>query len=512
MMKAVSETSRPAWWEWVAVGVIFATAVVCARAAQPVSSESNTASSSKTLQAIARLYMSNGDYGKAEKFANKALDAAVNKEGANSTAQEDTSSCLIDLVWVYKNQGRLLEAEKTCLLGLKLQQQTYYKDHPYIAYTLRILGSIYQAQGRYSQAGEAFDRAMTIIRKCHTADDPVVASFEVDVARLLVAEGRFTEAEEMYERSLRFISNYYGADHLYTAGVLSDVAKLYYLEGKYEEAQQLLNCAMNIQQQVFGEGHRLLIPNQLTMARIYQAKGEAKRAERLLTDALAVEQETPSYYEPLKGEIYTVLAEVYLNSGRYAAAQFACDKAINILKESVGLDSEITAMALNCQVRLYVLEGKYNQAYELGCRVLTSLETAHLPSHPSVITVNETVGMTQEVKTVAQVIKTRRVDSVSDFFGQAYHLAINVTFTLLSPASVRSVFLSAISPIKTSAEIITYFRSNSRPYRHECLMCFFGIARVGYVSSAEIKKRERREFFQAEFFGLCLIRLLGFLF
>jgi tetratricopeptide (TPR) repeat protein len=402
MMKAVNETSRPKWWEWVVVGVLFVTAVVCARAAQPVSGESSSVCSPKTLQAVARIYMSNGDYGKAEKFANKALDAAVAKEGA----EEDTASCLIDLVWVYKNQGRLLEAEKTCLLGLKLQQQIYYKDHPYIAYTLRILGSIYQAQGRYSQAGETLDKAMTIIRKCHSADDPVIASFEVDTARLLVAEGRFSEAEAKYERSLRFISNYYGEDHLYTAGVLSDIAKLYYLQGKYEEAQQLLNCAMDIQQQVFGQGHRLLVPNQLTMARIYQARGESNRAEQLLTDALAVEQGNPSYYEPLKGEIYTVLAEVYLNSGRYAAAQLACDKAINILEESVGRDSDITAMALNCQVRLYVLEGKYNQAYELGCRVLTSLETALLPSHPSIITVNETVGMTQEVKTVAQVVKT----------------------------------------------------------------------------------------------------------
>jgi tetratricopeptide (TPR) repeat protein len=138
---------------------------------------------------------------------------------------------------------------------------------------------------------------------------------------------------------------------------------------------------------------------------IYQAKGEANRAEQLLKDALAVEQESTSYHQPLKGEIYTVLAEIYLNSGRYAAAQLACDRAINILQESVGRDSEIIAMALNCQVRLYVLEGKYDRAYELGCKVLTSLEMAVLPSHPSIITVNETAGMTQEVKTVAQVIE-----------------------------------------------------------------------------------------------------------
>ena len=162
---------------------------------------------------------------------------------------------------------------------------------------------------------------------------------------------------------------------------------------------------MSIQQQVFGLGHRLLVPNQLTMAKIYKARGESKRAEYILADALAA-QGNPDSFEPLKGEIFTAMAEVYLDSGRYTEAQVACDKAINILEESVGRDSDITAMAMNCQVRLYVLEGKYDRAYELGCKVLTSLETALLPSHPSIIAVNETVGMTQEVKTVAQVVRT----------------------------------------------------------------------------------------------------------
>ena len=30
-MKAVSEISRPNWWEWLVVGVLFVMAVVCAR-------------------------------------------------------------------------------------------------------------------------------------------------------------------------------------------------------------------------------------------------------------------------------------------------------------------------------------------------------------------------------------------------------------------------------------------------------------------------------------------------
>ncbi len=246
-MKAVSKTTKPEWWEWVVVGLLFLTAVVYAQAAQPADKESNPGYSSRTLQAIARIYMANADYDEAEKFANKALDAAINQDGA----QEDTIASLVNLAWIYKNQGRFLEAERTCLLGLHLQQQLYYKDHPHIAYTLRILASIYQSQARFPEAQAALDKALSIMHKCHLADDPVVAPFDVDVARLLTAQGRFVQAEDEYERALLLISDYYGPEHLYTAAVLADIAKLYYLQNRFEESRELLDWAIEIQQKTY---------------------------------------------------------------------------------------------------------------------------------------------------------------------------------------------------------------------------------------------------------------------
>ena len=100
-----------------------------------------------------------------------------------------------------------------------------------------------------------------------------------------------------------------------------------------------------------------------------------------------------------------MLAEFILIRADMTRPSSPATRRLSILEESVGRDSDITAMALNCQVRLYVLEGKYDQAYELGCEVLTSLETALLPSHPSIIAVKQNGRYDQEVKTVAQVVK-----------------------------------------------------------------------------------------------------------
>ncbi len=121
----------------------------------------------KTLRSMARVYMAYGDYAKAQTFAEQALALARTKNASDS----ELCLCVIDLAYVYDNQGRLSEAERMCKLGLKLQQKVYYKKHPYIAYTLRILSSIYQGQGRYRDARLALERAMAIMLDSHSADD-----------------------------------------------------------------------------------------------------------------------------------------------------------------------------------------------------------------------------------------------------------------------------------------------------------------------------------------------------
>ncbi len=375
------------------VALLLATAVVYARSTRPGIISSYTGCSPKVLRALARVYMARGEYAKAEPLVQKAL----NDIRGNDSADEQRCSCLIDLAWIYKNQGRLGEAERLCRDGLQMQRQLYYSDHPYIAYTLRILASIYQAQGSYTQAGIALDDAIAIMSKCHSADDPVIASFEVDVARLLVAEGKFTEAEATYEQALRSISEFYGYEHLYTAGVLADIAKLYYLQGKLEQAEVLLSFATSVQQKVYGEENHLLAGNWLAMARICRAKGDLPQAEQLLAKTLGV-IENDGHRHPLKGEVLAAMAELYLEQGRYGQAQAVCLEAIGLYKESGEFADDSLATARNCLAKLYVIQGEYAQGYELACSVLKTIESVLGPEHPAVAAVNETLSMAQQLE------------------------------------------------------------------------------------------------------------------
>ena len=237
--------------------------------------------SCRALRSMARIYMACGDYAKAQPLAEQALIMAKDTNASDA----ELCSSLIDLAYLYKDIGKFEDAESMCSLGLRLQEKVYYKDHPYIAYTLRILSDIYQGQGRYTEAQLTLDRAMDVMLKSHPADEPVMAPFLVDKAKLLAAQNDFAESEIYYQKALNLINNSYGPDHLYTATVLGNVASLYVQQERYAEAEALITRTLEIQEKVYGPNHRFLAPTWVTMSKIYKARGDDAKAQELLQKA-----------------------------------------------------------------------------------------------------------------------------------------------------------------------------------------------------------------------------------
>ena len=194
-------------------------------AANQISALGTSNPSCKALRSMARVYMAYGEYAKALPLLERAMNVATKQ----NVSDKELSSCLIDAAYVYCNVGRLHEAEQVCNLGLQLQEKVYFRNHPYVAYTLRNLASIYTEQGKFQQAMMVMNRAMAIMLENHTEDDQALAPFRVDIAKVLVAQARLQEAEDYYRQALELINKTYGPDHLYTAGVLGDIAQLYTL-------------------------------------------------------------------------------------------------------------------------------------------------------------------------------------------------------------------------------------------------------------------------------------------
>jgi tetratricopeptide (TPR) repeat protein len=244
--------------------------------------QTQKALSCKTLRAMARVYMAYGEYAKAQPLAEQALTLAKKRGESDS----ELSMCLIDLATLYKGQDKLLDAENMCAQGLKLQEKILYKSHPYVAYTLRTLGSIYSEQGNYRKATNAMEKAMAIMLESHTENDKALAPFWVDIAAIFVAKGDYKQAESYYNKAMSFINVSYGPDHLYTANVLGNIAKLYTLQGRHDEAEELIDRTIAKQESIYGPEHHLVAPSWLTKARISHAKRNYANSEKLFEKAL----------------------------------------------------------------------------------------------------------------------------------------------------------------------------------------------------------------------------------
>ena len=367
-----------------------------------------------SLRSMARIYMASGGYEKAQPFLQRALDLA---QGQNDSDLE-ICACMLDLAYLYKSQGKLTEAERMCRSGLELQEKIYRENHPYVAYTLRILSEIYRGQARYQEAQSTLQRAIAIMQGARPDDDEQSAPFNVDMARLLVERGDLAGAQAYFDKAVSPIENSFGPEHLYTTKVLTSLAGLYVLQKRYADAERLTSRILPVQEEVYGPDHYLLVPVWLLISQIDQATGDLPSAKVLLDKSRkAVENQTDC--GPLmKAEVLVRLGEFHLLSKDYARAGEVLQKVLNSLENTDGAPRHLAATALNDTARVCINQGRYTEAETLCHRALDILKTIFDEYHPSVADVLETqvqlhrqMGRTTEAAALeqqAQEIRARQ--------------------------------------------------------------------------------------------------------
>lgn len=313
------------------------------------------------LRSMARMYMACGGYKKAEPFLKSALSLAKSADAPDS----EMCACMLDLAYLYKNQGKLTEAEAMCRSGLELQEKLYGKNHPHIAQTLRILSDICQGQVRYREAASCLERGIAIMRRVSGKNDPDVAPFKVDMARLLVTQGDFVRAEAYFSEAIVVIENSYGPEHLYTAKVLASMAKLYALQGRHARAEELTSRALPIQERIYGANHYFLAPTWLAMSLTRQSKGDLSGARALLEKSLAAVAKQTDFGHLAEADVLSRLGEFHILNKEYVEAERILRRALKILEGSHGANGDRAAIVINSLAKIDMNRGKYAEAREL---------------------------------------------------------------------------------------------------------------------------------------------------
>jgi tetratricopeptide (TPR) repeat protein len=120
-------------------------------------SESMLAINNKAVELFALVYKSQGQYDKAERLYNRALEGHEKKLGPTHL---DTLSTVQNLAVVYRDQGRYDEAEQLYNRALEGLEEKLGPIHPDTLETVNGLANLYQKQSRYNKAERLYRRAL----------------------------------------------------------------------------------------------------------------------------------------------------------------------------------------------------------------------------------------------------------------------------------------------------------------------------------------------------------------
>jgi tetratricopeptide (TPR) repeat protein len=205
-------------------------------------------------------------------------DSKVKTEG-----MEWTLCCLGDL---YRNQGKLAEAEAMVIRALQGYEETLGPKHTSTLDTVNNLGVLYKDQGKLAEAEAIYTRALQgseeALRPKHTSTLNTINNLGVFYRN----QDKLTEAEAMYTRALQGREKALGPKHTSTLDIVNNLGLLYADQGKLAEAEAMYTRALQGSEKALGPKHTSTLATVNNLGVLYKNQGKLAEAEAMYTRAL----------------------------------------------------------------------------------------------------------------------------------------------------------------------------------------------------------------------------------
>ena len=216
------------------------------------SSESMLAMNNKAVELFAMVYKSQGQYDKAERLYNRALEGREEKLGPT---HPDTLNTVQSLAVVYRNQGRYDEAEQLYNRALEGHEEKLGPMHPDTLIYGSGLALVYWNQGRYDEAEQLYGQALEGYEEKLGPTHPDTLNTIQNLAIVYRDQGRYDEAEQLYGRALEGYEEKLGPMHPDTLNTIQNLAIVYWNQGRYDEAEQLYGQVLEGYEEKLGPMH-----------------------------------------------------------------------------------------------------------------------------------------------------------------------------------------------------------------------------------------------------------------
>lgn len=202
----------------------------------------------EAVEEIGHLFRNQGKLVEAQKIYTHALQEYEETLGPK---HKSTLRVAYNLSRVYKSQGKLSEAEKMSREVLQGFEEALGPTHESTLSTINILANLYKRQGRVAEAEKMYMQALQSYKNAFGPKHTSALRQFHNLGQLYLEQDRLVEAEEMTIQALQGREEAFGLDHISTYSSTLNLAIIYTRRDKFAEAEQMFERVLRGLEEIF---------------------------------------------------------------------------------------------------------------------------------------------------------------------------------------------------------------------------------------------------------------------
>ena len=251
-----------------------------------------------SLNNLAALYQSMGDYAKAEPLYRQALEIRQESPGGKHPTRPPAST-----TWprCTSRMGDYAKAEPLYRQALEIRKKVLGENHPDYATSLNNLAVLYQSHGGLREGRAALSAGAGDQQEGPGGKPPGLRPQPQQPGWLYRAMGDYAKAEPLFGRRWRSARKPWAKSTPTTATSLNNLAVLYQSMGDYAKAEPLFRQALEIRKKVLGEQHPDYATSLNNLAALYRVDGRLREGGAALSAGAGDPEESPGRKPPGHG-------------------------------------------------------------------------------------------------------------------------------------------------------------------------------------------------------------------
>ncbi|MEZ4885879.1 MAG: tetratricopeptide repeat protein [Chitinophagales bacterium] len=373
---------------------------------------------------LAVLYEAVGDYDKAIKYQNEAIQIKEKLWGNNNPS---VAFSLHNLGTLYQKMGKYALAVDTTLKSLKIRREKLGSQHPHTLLSSYNLATNYFLMERYDEAQNILEE----LRPLYENNNSTTYFLILEVlGRIHTQKGTFEEALDLLEKSFEEKKKFYDETHIRMNSYAIDVGNVYYRQKNYKAALEKYEEALIVAAHSLGREHTEVAFAYFLKGKTYLKTHEYHQSLKNLSKSLKIRQKTLHDTHPDLALTYQKIAQVFRLNKTYSEVVDYNEKALDIhlsnrdtSKAAVDLAYLIDAYLQNQQIEHPQFLEHLNmaskiqdgQAYKLTINILIKLKSfenknidtilQYGKNKPSIHTFLKDLGLTKSENKKSTIVK-----------------------------------------------------------------------------------------------------------